>query len=50
MGSVFVIVVDILREEPLQVTLIEGDDVVQQVAPTTLNPPLRDPVLPRTPE
>ena len=31
-------------------TLIDGDDVVQQVAPTTLNPPLSDSVLPRTPE
>ena len=30
--------------------LIDGDDVVQQVAPIAFNPLLRDPVLPRTPE
>ena len=29
---------------------IDGDDVVQQVAPTAFSPPLRNPILPRTPE
>src|SRR5882672_3839806 len=27
-----------------------SDDMIQQVAPATLNPSLRDPILPRTPE
>jgi hypothetical protein len=49
-GSVFVIVANEVGKKALQVALIDRDDVVQQVAPTTLDPPLRDPVLPRTPE
>ena len=44
------VVADILGKQPLQVVLVEGDDLVQQIAPTTLNPPLRNSVLPRAPE
>jgi len=32
------------------VALIDGDDVVRQVAPTAFSPPLRNPILLRTPE
>src|SRR5437899_3199217 len=38
------------RPLSLQVALVESDDVVQQIAPATLNPTLRDAVLPGTPE
>ena len=44
------IVANVVGKKALQVALIDRDDVIQQVAPTTFNPPLRDPVLPRTPE
>ena len=50
MGPVLVVVADILRDEPLQMALIEGDDVVQQVTPTALHPSFGDSVLPRASE
>src|SRR5580704_13519959 len=50
MRSVLMVVADILCEEALQVALVEGDNMVQQIAPTTLNPPLSNSVLPRTAE
>src|SRR5205809_2067277 len=34
--NVLVVVADILRDEPLQMAPISGDDVVQQVTPTAL--------------
>src|SRR6202043_1166946 len=46
MGPVVVVVTDVIGKEPLQVALVEGDNMVQQVTPTTLNPPLRNTVLP----
>jgi hypothetical protein len=36
------------REQPLQMLLINRDDVVEQIAPATLDPALGDAVLPRT--
>jgi hypothetical protein len=42
------VVAHIIAEESLQVEIVQGDDVVQKVPPTTLNPSLRDSVLPRT--
>ena len=30
--------------------LVEGDDMVQEIAPTTFDPTLCNPILPRTPE
>jgi hypothetical protein len=47
-SSVVMAVANVIREKSLQVKLIEGDDVVQQVAPTAFNPRLHDPVLPET--
>jgi len=44
------VVANVVGDESLQVKLIESDDMLQQVAPTTLDPSLRDAVLPRTPE
>ena len=46
--SVLMIVAHIIAEESLQVEIVQGDDVVQKVPPATLNPSLRDSVLPRT--
>ncbi len=49
-SSVVMVVANVVGEKSLQVKLIENDDMIQQVAPTTLDPSLRDAVLPRAPE
>jgi hypothetical protein len=48
MSSVFVIVVHVVREESLQMTLVQSDDVVEQFASATADPSLGNAVLPRT--
>src|ERR1039457_5681037 len=48
-GSVVVIVGNVLGEESLQMTLIQGDHVVEQVAATASDPTLGDTILPGTP-
>jgi len=48
MRAVFVVVADIFRKERFQMAFVPCNDVVQQVAPTTLNPSLCDAILPRT--
>src|SRR5258708_13068231 len=48
MRAVLVVVADVFRKQPIQMAFVHCDDVVQQVAPTTLNPSLRDAILPRT--
>src|ERR1017187_8249644 len=50
MSAVLVIVAYIFGHEPLQVPLINDDNVVQQVSSTTPNPTLGDSVLPGTAE
>ncbi len=47
MSSVFVVIANIFGKQPFQVSLVRRDHVVKQIAPAALNPPLRDPVLPR---
>ena len=47
-SSVFMVVADIVGEKALQVALVEGNDVIQKIPPTTLNPAFSDSVLPRT--
>ena len=42
------VVVDVFREQPLQMAFVDGDDVIQQVPSATLNPSLRNAILPRT--
>src|SRR5205807_2710055 len=42
------VVTDIVRQKPLQVAFTGRNDVVQQITPTTLHPPLCNPILPRT--
>jgi hypothetical protein len=44
MGSVFVIVADIIRKQPLQMSLVESDHMIEQVTPATLDPALGDAV------
>src|ERR1035437_6597822 len=46
--SVVVIVGNVLGEESLQMALIQGDHVVEQVAAATSDPTLGDPILPGT--
>jgi hypothetical protein len=46
MGSVVMIVRDILGQKPPEMALVQGDDVIEQVAPTTANPAFRNSVLP----
>ena len=48
MGSVFVVVADILCEKTLQVPFVERNHVIEQVAAATPNPALRHSILPRT--
>src|ERR1019366_5404923 len=48
-GSVVVIIGNVLGEEALQMSLIQRDHVVEQVAAATSDPTLGDPILPGTP-
>src|ERR1017187_5226599 len=48
-GSVVVIIGNVLREESLQMALIQRDYVVEQVAAAASDPTLGDPILPGTP-
>src|SRR5450759_1556417 len=48
-GSVVVIIGNVLREQSLQMALIQGDHVVQQVAAAASDPTLGYPILPGTP-
>src|ERR1017187_5360890 len=48
-GSVVVIIGNVLGEESLQMSLIQGDYVVEQVAAAASDPTLGDPILPGTP-
>src|SRR5664279_5036238 len=48
-GSVVVIVGNVLGEESLQMSLIQRDHVVEQLAAAASDPTLGDPILPGTP-
>ena len=48
MSPVLVVVEQIQRHQPFQMPLIQEDHVVQQVAPATSHPALRNRVLPGT--
>src|SRR5664279_4994779 len=45
-GSVVVIIGNVLREESLQMALIQGDHMVEQVAAAASDPTFGDPILP----
>jgi len=47
-SSVFMVVADIVGKKPLQVALVDGNDVIQQIAATTLDPSFCGAVLPGT--
>ena len=46
MRAVFVVVADVLIEQPFQMAFMECDDVVQEVAAAAFHPALRDAILP----
>src|SRR6266481_7088980 len=50
MRAVLMMVSNILREQSLQMAFIQRNNVFQQVSSTASHPPLRDPILPGTPE
>ena len=46
MRAVFVVVADVLIEQPFQMAFMECDDVVQEVSAAAFHPALRDASLP----
>jgi hypothetical protein len=42
------IVVDVLREQPLKMAFTKGNHVIEQVSPATADPTLGDSIFPRT--
>ena len=47
MSSVVMIIRNELGQQPPEMALLQGDDVVEQLAPATAHPALRNSVLPR---
>ena len=50
MRAVFMMVTNILGEQPLQMAFIQRNNVVQEVSSAASHPPLRDAILPGAPE
>ena len=48
MGSIIVIVGDVIGKQSPQVSLVQGNNVVKQLATAAADPALRHPILPRT--
>jgi hypothetical protein len=48
MYAIFVVVGNVLAQQPFQMTFIEGDDVIQEVTAAAAHPALRDAILPGT--
>jgi len=46
MGSILMVVADVLGHEPFQVSLVQDNHVIEQVSSATTDPTFRDPVLP----
>ena len=46
MGSVVMIIRDVLGQEPPEMALVQRDDMIEQIAAATANPALGDTVLP----
>jgi hypothetical protein len=46
-GTIVVVVADVLTEESEEVTLTEHEDVIEQVSPERADPALREAILPR---
>ena len=47
MSPVVMIVGDVVREEPLEMALVQRNDLVEQIAPAAADPAFRDSILPR---
>ena len=47
MSPVVMVVGDVIREEPLEMALVQRNDLVEQLAPATADPAFRDSILPR---
>ena len=50
MRAIVVIVANVICKKSLQVSLVPGDDVVEQIAAAALHPALGHAVLPRAPD
>ena len=48
MGPVFVVIADIVSQQPSQVSLVQNDYMIEQVPTDTSNPALGDAILPGT--
>jgi hypothetical protein len=48
MGSIFVVVANVVRKQPSQMAFIHCNNMVQQIAAATFDPTFRYTVLPRT--
>jgi len=46
MGAIFVVIGDVLREQALQMRLVHGDHMIQQIAAAAFRPSFSDSVLP----
>ena len=46
MKPILIIVVQVILQDPSEMSLIQGNDVVQNLPPTTSDPSLRKPILP----
>lgn len=47
MGAVVMVITDVLGEQSLQMSLVQRNDLVEQLAPAASDPVLRNTVLPR---
>jgi len=48
MGAVVMVIRDVLREQSLQVSFVQRNDLIEQFAAAASHPALRDSVLPGT--
>lgn len=48
MRPVVVVVADVIREQPFQIVLVQGNDVIEELAAAAFEPSLGNSVLPRT--
>ena len=47
MGPIVMVVGDVIRNEPLEMVLVQRNDLVEQFAPAAADPAFRDSILPR---
>ncbi len=49
-NSVGIVVVDVFAKKLSKMPLVQDDHVIQQLSPSAADPPLGNPILPRTPK